>query len=63
MSIVHNRKGLEDYNNLSENHSGFKKGISTVNAIQALVDIATKLRRKTDKRKGFFVLISIDICV
>ena len=31
-----------------------------MDAIQELVDIATKARRGTDKRKGFCVLISID---
>ena len=47
-------------NGLSENQFGFRKGRSTVNAIQALVDIATKARRGTGKRKGFCALISID---
>ena len=32
-----------------------------VDAIQAVVDIATKARRGTGKRKGFCALISIDI--
>ena len=39
-------------NGLSENQFGFRKGRSTVNAIQAVVDIATKARRGTGKRKG-----------
>ena len=38
---------------LSENQFGFWKGRSTVNAIQAVVDIATKTRRRTGKCKGF----------
>ena len=49
-------------NGLSENQFGFRNGRSTVNAIQAVVDIATKARRGTGKRKGFCALISIDIC-
>ena len=48
-------------NGLSENQLGFRKGRSTVDAIQAVVDIATKARRGTGKRKGFCALISIDI--
>ena len=48
-------------NSLSENQFGFRKGRSTVDAIQAVVDIATKARRGTGKRKGFCALISIDI--
>ena len=48
-------------NVLSENQFGFRKGRSTVDAIQAVVDIATKARRGTGKRKGFCTLISIDI--
>ena len=47
-------------NGLSENQFGFRKGRSTVDAIQAVVDIATKARRGTSKRKGFCALISID---
>ena len=49
-------------NGLSENQFGFRKGRSTVDAIQAVVDIATKARRGTGKHKGFCALISIDIC-
>ena len=48
-------------NGLSENQFGFRKGRSTVDAIQAVVDIATKARRGTGKRKRFCALISIDI--
>ena len=48
-------------NGLSQNQFGFRKGRSTVDAIQALADIATKSRRGTGKRKGFCALISIDI--
>ena len=48
-------------NGLWENQFGFRKGRSTVDAIQAVVDIATKARRATGKRKGFWALISIDI--
>ena len=46
---------------LSENQFGFWKGRSAVDTIQAVVDIATKARRGTGKRKGFCGLISIDI--
>ena len=46
---------------LSENQFSFRKGRSTVDAIQAVVDIATKARRGTINRKGFCALISIDI--
>ena len=48
-------------NGLSESQFGFRKGRSTVDEIQAVVDIATKARRGTGKRKGFCALISIDI--
>ena len=48
-------------NGLSENQFGFRKGRSTVDAIQAVVVIATKARRGTGKREGFCALISIDI--
>ena len=48
-------------NGLSENQSGFRKGRSTVDAIQSVMDIATKARRETGKRKGFCALIGIDI--
>ena len=50
-------------NSLSENQFGFRKGKSTVpvEAIQAVVDIATKARRRTGKLKEFYALISIDI--
>ena len=46
---------------LSENQFGFWKGRSIVDAIQAVVDIATEARRGTGKRKRFCALISIDI--
>ena len=49
------------YNSLSENQFGFRKGRSTVDAIQAVMDIATKARRGTSKRKGFCALISTNI--
>ena len=48
-------------NGLSENQFDFRKGGSTVDAIQAVVDIVTKARRETGKRKGFWALISIGI--
>ena len=48
-------------NGLSENQFGSWKGSSRVDAIQAVVDIATKARRGTGKRKGFCALISIGI--
>ena len=44
-----------------KNQFGFRKGRCTVDAIQIVVDIATKARRKTGKRKKFCALISIDI--
>ena len=44
-----------------ENQFAFRKGRSTGDAIQAVVDIATKARRETGKRKGSCALISIDI--
>ena len=46
---------------ISENQFGFRKGRSTVDAIQAVVDIATKARRGSGRRKGFCALICIDI--
>ena len=48
-------------NGLSENQFGFRKGRSTVDAIQTVVNIATNARKGTGKRKGFCALISIDI--
>ena len=48
-------------NELSENQFGFRKGRSTVDAIQAVVHIATNARTGTGKRKGFCALIIIDI--
>ena len=48
-------------NGLSENQFGFRKGRSTVDAIQAVVNIATNARKGTGKRKGFRALVSIDI--
>ena len=48
-------------NDLSENQFGFRKGRSTVDAIQAVINIATNARKETGKRKGFCALISIDI--
>ena len=48
-------------NGLSENQFGFWKDRSKVDAIQAVVDIATKARKGTGKREGFCALISIDI--
>ena len=41
-------------NVLSENQFNFRKGRSTVDAVEAVVDIATKARRGTGKRKGFW---------
>ena len=48
-------------NGLSENQFGFRKGRSTVDAIQAVLNIAINARKGTGKRKGFCALISIDI--
>ena len=48
-------------NGLSENQFGFRKGRSTVDPIQAVVDVATKAKRGTGKHKGFCVLMGIDI--
>ena len=48
-------------NGPSENQFGFRKGRFTLDAIPAVVDIATKARRGTGKRKGFCALINIDI--
>ena len=48
-------------NGLSKNQFGFRKGRSTVDAIQAVVNIATNARKGTGKRKGFCAFISIDI--
>ena len=48
-------------NGLSEKQFGLRKGRSTVDAIQAVVDIDTKARRGTGKSKGFCALLSIDI--
>ena len=48
-------------NGLSDNQFGFRKGRSTVDAIQAVANIATNARKGTGKRKGIYALISIDI--
>ena len=62
MSFVYNGKLLEELilqrlqtllvgeNGLSENQFGFRKGKSTVDAIQAVVNIATNVRKGTGKR-------------
>ena len=52
---------LVEENGLSENQFGFRKGRSTMDAIQAVVNIATNARKGTGKRKGFCTLINIDI--
>ena len=52
---------IQDDHILSENQFGFRKGRSTIYAIQMVVDIATEAKRGTGKRKGFCALISIDI--
>ena len=48
-------------NGLSKDMFGFRKGRSTVDATQVVVNIATNARKGTGKRKGFCVLIGIDI--
>ena len=48
-------------NDLLENQFGFRKCRSTVDAMQAAVDIVTKARRGTGKLKRFCALISIHI--
>ena len=48
-------------NGLLENHFGFRKGRSTVDAIQVVVNIATNAKKGTGKCKGFCVLTIIDI--
>ena len=48
-------------NGLSENQFGFRKGSSTGDPIQAVVNIATNARKGTGKGKGFCALISINI--
>ena len=48
-------------NSLSKKQFGFQKGRSTVDAFQAVVDIASEARRGTGKRKGFCALINIVI--
>ena len=48
-------------NGLSKNQFGFRKGRSTVDAIQAVVNSATNARKATGKREGFCALITIDI--
>ena len=49
-------------NSLSENQFGFRKSRSTVDAIQAVANMATKVRRGIGKHKGYCALISIEIC-
>ena len=46
-------------NSLSENQFGFRKSRPTLDAIQAVVDIARKARKGSGKCKGFCALISI----
>ena len=48
-------------NSLSQIQFDFRKCGFTVDAIQTVVDIATKARGRTSKRKGLCALISIDI--
>ena len=52
---------LVEESGLSENQLGFRKGRSTVDAIQAVVNIVTNARRRTGKHKGFCALLSINI--
>ena len=72
MSIGYNREASEGNdskvqshmvgeNSLSVNQLCFRKSRSTVDAIQAVVDIATEARRGSDKRKEFCALNSMDI--
>ena len=73
MSIGHNKEAsggndlllLQSHmvgeNSLPENQFGFRKVRSTVDAIQAVLDIASKSRKGTGKRKGFCALIIIDL--
>ena len=46
---------------LPENQFGFRKGRSTVDVIQAVVNIATNARKGTGECEGFCALISIDM--
>ena len=48
-------------NSLSKNQFRLRKGRSTVDTIQAVVNIASNARKGTGKRRGFCALISIDI--
>ena len=48
---------------LSENQFGFRKGRSTVDAIEAVVNIDTNARKGTGKLKGLCPLISIYIYI
>ena len=52
---------LVGQNGLLEKQFGFRKGSSTVDAIQAVVNIATNAKKGNRKCKGFRALMSIDI--
>ena len=73
MSIGHNEeagRGFDSAKNLKsygrreqsvQEPVGLRRGRSTMDAIRAVVDIVTKARRGTNKRKGFCTLASIDM--
>ena len=50
-------------NSLLENLFSYRKGRFIVDAMQAVVDIATKAKKGTDKRKGFCASIKIDMAI
>lgn len=52
---------LTGENSLSGKQFGFRKGRSTVDAIQAVVALAEKAKKGSGKKKGFCALVAIDI--
>ena len=60
LSLQRHQALLFGENGLSKNQFGFRRGRPTVDAIQAVFNIATNARKGTGKRIGFCALTSID---
>ena len=55
------QRHMQDNCSLSENQFGFRKGRSTIDVIQAVVDIAMEAERGAGKQNVFCALINIEI--
>lgn len=52
---------VESQGGLSERQYGFRKGISTIDAIKRVADVADKAKGGSQKTKGYCVLVTLDI--